>query len=315
MQLLRLSLSSTSPLLTGCVATLGKFDGLHQGHKAVIQKLTAKAQALSLPSVVIVTEPQPDEYFQPGRSVRLTSLREKSLLLASLDVDYLAVLPFNAQLAGMSAETFIYDVLREQLQVRCFIAGDDSRFGYQRRGDADLLRQLADDTGIVVEETDSLLNDSIRISSTAIREALQQGDIGYANSLFGHDYFIAGRVVHGDKRGRTLGFPTANVHLRTTRPPLQGTFVTTVRLRDEMHQRPAIANIGQRPTFNDAGIKLEVHLLNFNATLYGQCLQVFFQQKLRDEKKFAALSDLRQQIDQDVQQAYDYFKLSPDRSY
>ena len=293
----------------GCAATIGNFDGVHLGHQAVLGQLSEKAAELGLPTVVVTFEPHPQEYFGGDRAPpRLTRFREKIQTLRRYAVDRVLVLRFDARLAQMPAEAFIERILVQGLGVRYLVVGDDFRFGHQRQGDIGLLRAAGLRHGFQVVNMHTFEIDGARVSSTRIRQALAGGALGTAEKLLGRCYRISGRVAHGDRRGRTLGFPTANIHVHgpggsrqcaPARLPLRGVFAVDVYgLADEPHR--GVANIGSRPTVDGRRCLLEVHLLDFAGDLYDRHLQVEFLKKLRDERRFESLAALREQIHRDV---------------
>lgn len=299
----------------GCAATIGNFDGVHLGHQAVLGQLSEKAAELGLPAVVVTFEPYPQEYFGAETAPpRLTRLREKIQILRRYAVDRVLVLHFDRCLAEMPAETFIRQVLVSGLGIRYLVVGDDFRFGHRRRGDIETLRAAGREYGFQVVNMHSFEIDGRRVSSTRIREALQAGALGTAEKLLGRCYRISGRVVRGDQRGRSLGFPTANIsvhgalagHRRALRLPLQGVYAVDV-FGLETEPLPGVANIGFRPTVDGRRSLLEVHLLDYHDDLYGRHLQVEFLKKLRDERRFDSLAALQVQIRQDVAQARDFF--------
>jgi len=300
----------------GCVATIGNFDGVHLGHQAVLGQLSEKAAAMCLPSVVVTFEPHPQEYF--GRDPvpsRLTRFREKIQTLRRFAVDRVLCLRFNDGLAQMSAEDFISQVLVVGLGVRYLIVGDDFRFGCRRRGDIEMLRAAGARHGFQVINMRTFEIDGSRVSSTRIRCALLQGALDAAEQLLGRPYRMAGRVVPGDRRGRTIGFPTANLHFHGPAsgsgggiavPPLLGVYAVDVfGLATE--PMPGVANIGFRPTVGGRRCLLEVHLLDFSADIYSRHIQVEFLKKLRDEQRFETVAALQQQIAEDVAVARRFF--------
>jgi riboflavin kinase/FMN adenylyltransferase len=307
MRLIR-GLTHLEPFQDGCLLTIGNFDGLHLGHRLLIEKLAEHAKHLKLPSVVMVFEPQPLEYFLGDHAPsRLTRLREKALQFAQLPVDQLVVLPFNQQLAEYDAEQFIADILVKRLHVKHLVIGDDFHFGKARRGNFSLLQSKGQEYGFVVENSLSFELSGLRISSTLIRDALQEGRLEQARLMLGRDYSICGRVMHGDKRGRELGFPTANIMMFRKNTPIAGVFAVSVSgLGDKVYQ--GVANVGTRPTF-DGGAKalLETHLFDFNDDIYGRYVEVHFKHKIRDEFKFSSLQTLKNQIMDDVEASKRYF--------
>ncbi len=308
MRLIR-GLNHLEPLRDGCVLTIGNFDGLHLGHQLVIEKLAQHGRRLSLPTVAMIFEPQPLEYFLGDHAPsRLTRLREKAIQFAKLPIDELLVLPFNRCLADCDADHFIRDILVKRLQVKHLVVGDDFHFGKARRGNFALLQHRGQEYGFAVEDSHSFEIAGLRVSSTLIRDALGEGHLEQAKLMLGRDYSVCGRVAHGDKRGRELGFPTANVRMFRKNTPIVGVFaVTMTGLNGNEYQ--GVANVGTRPTFNGgAKVVLETHLFNFNQDIYGSYVDVHFKIKLRDETRFASLIELKQQIHQDVAQAKQYFQ-------
>ncbi len=283
-----------------CVATIGNFDGVHLGHQKIIQQLIEKAKQLNLPSLVITFEPLPLEYFRGDAApARLHRFSEKMQLLADLGVDRLLCLRFNKELANLSAEDFVTQLLHASLEVKWLIVGDDFHFGAQRQGDFKLLRQMSRRFNFQVSNTATCILNDQRVGSSHVRTALAQGNLALATTLLGYPYAITGRVIHGDQLGRQLGFPTANIPLKRRVIPLQGVY--TVEVSGIGPQPlPGVANVGTRPTVKGIRSLLEVYLLNFNQNLYGKRLKVKFLHKLRDEKKFNSLEDLRAQIAEDV---------------
>lgn len=291
----------------GCVATIGNFDGVHLGHQAVLGQLAEKAAELGLPTVLITFEPQPMEYFVPDKvPARLTRFREKILALQRYSVDRVCCLSFNDKLAKLSAEAFIEKVLVGKLGVKYLVVGDDFRFGLNRAGTFETLVEAGKKHGFQVVSMHTFEIDAERVSSTRIRTALEKGDMAGAEKLLGRRYRMSGRVAHGEKLGRELGFPTANIHLHRHASPIQGIFVVEVFGLD---QEPiqGVASVGTRPTINETKALLEVFLLDFNQDIYGRHIQVSFLKKLRDEEKFDSLDELIKQIQLDVEQAQAYF--------
>ena len=296
----------------GCVLTIGNFDGVHRGHQALLAKLTAKSQATGLPSAVLTFEPHPREYFtHENRPIRLTSLREKILRIAGQGVDRLYIGRFNARFAALTAEQFIEDILIRGLCARHLMIGDDFRFGKGRQGDFAMLEETGSTVGFSVEAMHTLVHEGERVSSSAVRGALAEGDMPHAARLLGRPYSISGRVMHGDKIGRSIGFPTANIQLKHRSPPLMGIYTVSVEgLADKPW--PGVASVGVRPTINDAGRPtLEVHLFDWNADCYGAHLKVNFLAKQRDEERYDTLDALTAQIARDAEQARAYFAQNP----
>lgn len=286
----------------GCVLTIGNFDGVHKGHQQVISALVAKAKELNSTAAVMVFEPQPQELFAPDKApARLCRLRDKYALLAKLGVQRLICVNFTREFANQSAEQFIETLLVKKLGVKHLIVGDDFHFGKNRVGDFAMLSAAGKVFGFEVTDTASCKMVGCRISSTAIRKALEQDDLIAAESMLGRPYSIIGRVFHGDKRGRQLGFPTANVLLKRRNSPLNGVFA--VKVKTESGTFDGVANIGARPTINGVRQQLEVHIFNFKNDLYGQCIEVVIKKKLRQVMKFDSLAALTAQIKLDSEQA------------
>lgn len=311
---MRLALGLQSPHLplSGCVATIGNFDGVHLGHRAVIERLVAEGRRLRLPVCVVLFEPQPREFFDPvGAPPRLMRLREKVDRLSELPVDYTLILRFNRVLAALAPEAFIQEILIQALNIGFLVVGDDFRFGQRRAGDFHLLQSYGARAGFAVADTPSVVIDGERVSSTLIREALLAGDLERAARLLGKPYEICGRIIHGRKRGRVLGFPTANLLMQRKNTPVQGVFAVTMRGLGEK-PLPGVANVGSRPTVTgNETMLLETHLLDFSGDLYGKRVEVEFHQKIRDERRFGGISELRAQIEQDIQAARAFFAGHP----
>ncbi|WP_455204810.1 bifunctional riboflavin kinase/FAD synthetase [Kaarinaea lacus] len=306
MELIR-GLHNLKPQHRHCVATIGNFDGVHLGHQAVIRQLAEKARELDLPAVAITFEPQPLEFFKPEVAPpRLTRLREKLLALDPHAVDRVLCLDFNAHLANLSAEEFIKTVLLDGLGVCYLVVGDDFKFGKGRSGDFDLLVRAGKEHGFEVVNTHSYTQNNERVSSTLIRKGLACGDLEGVKQLLGRPYSMCGRVAHGDKRGRTIGFPTANIYLHRHNTPILGVYAVQM---NNVENEPVngVANIGTRPTVCGTKTLLEVHLFNFDRDIYGAHVEVMFVEKIRDEKRFESFEALKDQIHRDVQQAKKIF--------
>ena len=292
--------------------TIGNFDGVHRGHQALLAQLRAKSEATGLPAAVLTFEPHPREYFaHEDRPRRLTSLREKILLLEGQGVDRLYIGRFNQKLAGLTAEAFIEDVLVHGLGVRHLLIGDDFCFGKGRKGNFAMLQAAGDKIGFGVESMHTFRHEDERVSSSAVRAALAEGDMPHAARLLGRPYSISGRVMHGDKIGRSIGFPTANIQLKHRSPPLMGIYTVSV---DGLADRPwpGVASVGVRPTINDAGRPtLEVHLFDWDTECYDAHLRVNFLKKQRDEERYDSLDALTAQIARDAEEARAYFVQNP----
>ncbi|TCS73994.1 FMN adenylyltransferase /riboflavin kinase [Sulfuritortus calidifontis] len=284
--------------------TIGNFDGVHLGHQAMLARLTARAASVGALPTVLTFEPHPREIFTPAAApTRLTSLREKLEILRNLGVAHVHICRFTRAFAALSAEDFVRRILAEGLKARYVLVGDDFRFGAKRAGDLALLKQMGAQLGFEAEALPTVAAAGQRASSTAVREALAAGDMALAAQLLGRPYSISGRVIGGDKLGRKIGYPTANIQLKHNRPPIAGIFAVRVQGLDTPDW-PGVASLGTRPTVHANGrATLEVHLFNFDRSIYRDHLRVEFLHKLRDEAKFDSLEALVAQIDKDAQQA------------
>ncbi len=326
----------------GCVATIGNFDGVHLGHRVIIDQVKRKAQSLNTLAAVIIFEPQPQEHFCGTKApARLMRFREKLLALRQLDVDVLVCMPFNARVRKLSASQFVDDVLIAGLGVKHLVVGDDFRFGAGRCGDFRLLESMGREAGFTVEHTPTVLYTgkeampaspdeaalcNHRISSTLVRSALQEGRFKLVEELLGRPYSITGCVVHGNKLGRQIGVPTANVSLGRLKPALSGVYAVQVgvlkpasasgaldagAMDETVNKRLfGVANLGTRPTVDGAAYSLEVHLFDFEENVYGCHISVAFCEKIREERKFTGLDALKDQICSDIKTAKGFFGLA-----
>jgi len=284
------------------VLTIGNFDGVHLGHARVIKALIEKAIALNCTPTVMIFEPQPQELFSPETApARLTRLRDKYFLLKELGVQRLICVNFHREFANKNAEKFIEGLLVKQLGIKHLIIGYDFRFGKNRSGNFKLLKEAGEKFSFSVSDTASFKLDNCRISSTQIRNALGHDKLDDVEKMLGRAYSIIGRVFHGDKRGRQLGFPTANVLLKRRVSPISGVYVVKINTMDNSFY--GVANIGSRPTVSGVRQQLEVHIFKFSADLYGQTIEVVMLKKLRNELKFSSIDELTKQITKDSEQA------------
>ena len=290
---------SLQPARSRCALTIGNFDGVHRGHRALIDRVVARARKLEIASCALTFEPHPREFFAGATApARITRLRDKLALLASTGIDRVHVARFDARLAALSPERFIDEVIVKGLGTRALVIGRDFRFGSRRSGDFSTLQGR----GFEVEAMPDVKFDGERVSSSVVRQALADGDFERAQRLLGHPYAISGRVAHGAKLGRSLGFPTANIVLRRA-PPLSGIFVVEAE-----HFGRGVASVGRRPTVNPVPVPLlEVHFFDQDEDLYGRRIEVRFLRKLRDEEKYDDLDALREAIARDARQAREYF--------
>lgn len=297
-----------------CALTIGNFDGVHRGHRALLARVKEAAQRLGVETAVMTFEPHPREFFahlsgdESRAPVRVANLRDKLQALAEAGVDRVIVEHFNARFAALSPQAFIKDVLVDGLHVKWLIVGDDFCFGAKRAGNIAMLIEAGKQYGFEVVSLPTVLHEGARISSSAVRSALDTGDFEQAAELLGHPYAISGRVLHGKKLGRTIGFPTLNLRIAHKRPALSGIFVVQVHGLSE-HPLPAVASLGVRPTVEDNGrVLLEVHLFDYAAQCYGKLIRVEFLQKLHEEKKYEDLDTLTRAIDADARAARAYFE-------
>ena len=281
-----------------CVVTIGNFDGVHLGHQALLTEVKKRAHDLKLESAVITFEPNPKDYFSQNKpQTRISSLREKIELFNEIKIDRVHIIKFNQEFSKVTANEFI-SVLIKQLKVKEIVVGEDFCFGRGREGG---IKQLSA-SSMKLNIKNKIIMDGKRISSTLIRNLLANDKLDQANKYIGRPYSISGKVVHGEKRGRKIGFPTANIHMRHNRPPLKGVFA--VKFQNHF----GVANLGIRPSIKgEKKLQLEVHLLNFSSDLYGQHVSVIFLKKLRDEKKFKSIDELKEQIKLDVIKAKLFF--------
>ena len=298
---------------SACALTVGNFDGVHRGHQALLARLEEAAHQFDLPACVLTFEPHPREFFamrRPGMPAptRIATLRDKLESLAEAGIDRVCVAHFNEHFAALSAEQFVEQVLVEGLQVRYLLIGDDFRFGAQRRGDFAMLERAAATHGFGLQRMATVVQDGVRVSSSEVRAALAAGDFAHAQRLLGRPYFISGRVIHGRKLGRTLGFPTLNLRIPHGRPAVAG--VHAVRVHGLAREPLAgVSSLGTRPAVErDGQLLLEVHLFDFQRDAYGTLVRVEFLRKLRDEAHYDTLDALTAQIRLDARQAREHFE-------
>lgn len=303
MKIIRGSLSAHQALQQGCVATIGNFDGVHLGHQTILQQVKNTATAHGLLSVVILFEPQPLEFLHANNApARITHLRDKAIPIAKCGIDLMIVLPFNNRLASLTHEVFVKQILVEQLNIKHLIVGEDFKFGKHRQGDFVYLKNCSKQFNFFVEKSITTRIKSRRVSSSWVRETLLNNDFALAEQLLNRPYTISGHVIYGDQLGSKRGFPTANIKLHHAKPLLNGVFVGRV---SGITKQPlyGMVNVGNRPTIGKQNYLLEINLFNFNADLYGKCLNVELLHKLRDEKHFASLDELFAQIARDKKKA------------
>jgi riboflavin kinase/FMN adenylyltransferase len=296
----------------GHAVTVGNFDGVHRGHRAMLERLVHESRNRKLASCALTFEPHPREFFTPQTApARLARLREKLELIAQAGVERVHVLRFGTPLAAMAPGRFVEEVLVQGLGTRWLLVGTDFRYGARRAGDFAQLQASGSRLGFEVAAMPEVTDGGERVSSSAVREALAAGDLARAERLLGRRYSMSGRVAHGEQLGRELGFPTANIVLRR-KPPLAGIFVVQAQIEEMISEtRPVlrgVASVGRRPTVKEnAPPLLEVHLFDFSGAIYGRHLRVSFLEKLRDEKKYGGLPALREAIEEDAARAREWF--------
>lgn len=294
----------------GCAVTIGNFDGVHLGHRATLERLRGHARALGLPATVLTFEPTPREFLSPVRApARLTRLREKLVLLDREQVDRCVVLRFNSLLQHMRAHDFVEGLLEQRLGALRIVVGHDFRFGFRGEADVDMLQRTAATHAFEVDVVEPLMLDAVRVSSTAVREALAAGDLRSAARFLGRRYSMQGRVMRGERLGQKLGYPTANLRLHRRVTPLRGIFAVRVHGVGE-RPLPGVASLGTRPTVNGTEPLLEAHIFDFGADLYRRHLEVEFVEKLREERKFASLEAMVRQMNVDARQAREVLNRS-----
>ena len=290
----------------GCVLTIGKFDAVHIGHQKILKQLVEVGKKMGLPAVVMTFAPNPEEYFRKQDAPpRLTTISSQYFALRDQGVSLMLAIPFNKMLAQTSAENFIQTYLIDRLKAKYISIGDDFKFGKDRKGDYQILKQAGLNNGFEVGRFETINVGHSRVSSTRICESLSAGRFDEVDVLLGRKFAMVGRVIHGDKRGREWGFPTANIAINR-KIPMTGVFAVTVRGLNDDHvhaQIKGVANLGMRPTVDGMKTLLEVHLFDFNQRIYGNRICVEFVAKIRDEKKFESFEALKSQIFMDCDRA------------
>ena len=287
----------------GSAATIGSYDGLHLGHQKLLETVLSHAQSMGVPSVVMSFEPTPKEFFaQDSPPARLMRFREKYQALKDFGIDIFFCPRFDDGMKEIAADTFIRQILIQSMNIRHLVIGDDFRFAQDREGHLRTLQRAGRVLGFEVDEMASVVNGDERVSSTAIREALWQGDLERASRLLGREYRMSGKVIEGAKLGRELGYPTANVNLNRRQSAVMGIFAVRVSGAD-WGPLDAVASVGTRPTFDGVKPILEVHIFDFNKEIYGEFIDVDFVARLRDEEKFADVAELIEQMHRDSARA------------
>ena len=299
-------LHNLKPDHRGSIVTIGNFDGVHRGHQAILHRLKQKSLELGVPTTLICFEPQPKEYFDPGRApARLTRFREKVLLLEEQGLDRVLCFRFNEVTRNVTADEFVHTLV-SKLDIKFMLVGDDFKFGQAQLGDFELLKKAGNEHGFEVTNQFTFIHEDERVSSTRIRECLAKGEFELAGDLLGHPYSIMGKVIYGRQLGRQLDAPTANIQLHRYRAPLEGVYAIEMTGLDKTYR--GVANVGVRPTVDhNAEPILEVHLFDFDDDIYGRNVRVIFRRKIRDEKKFENLEQLKLAIHSDFAEGRRYF--------
>ncbi|MDI9320510.1 MAG: bifunctional riboflavin kinase/FAD synthetase [Phycisphaerales bacterium] len=293
------------PQWKNVVLTIGTFDGVHQGHKSILESVVREAKGISGTSILITFDPHPRKLIFPNKSLKLLStLEEKLGLIAEAGIDVTVVVPFTMAFAARSAQDYIQDFLLRLFRPKLIVIGYDHHFGHDRTGDINMLQYYTDQHHYAVKEISAQLIADAAVSSTQVRKAIQSGDISIANRMLGWDYSIKGRVVYGTQLGRTIGYPTANIaHIDEDKIlPKQGVYAVRVKLSGQLYG--AMLNIGINPSItHDNQLKIEVHIFNFNQDIYNQEISIQFIERLRDEQKFNTLDGLKEQLAIDQKKA------------
>ena len=289
-------------LVSGTVATMGNFDGIHLGHQTLVRNTVEESQRLGYPSTVLTFEPHPLKVLAPERAPALIlSYEDKMALLQSLGVDIVVAQRFDLQFASIAADEFVCRFLVDRLKIKKLWVGRDLRFGQGRKGGTDNLLRLAPGAGFEVGVLDPILLDGIRISSSRIRQLVEEGRVDEVRPMLGRYHFVSGRIVRGHRRGQKLGFPTANIATETECVPLKGIYATLIQVKDK--QWLSVSSVGVNPTFGDGPRTVESFILDFDGDIYGERVKLAFVQRIRNEKKFVLVKDLIGQMDEDVKRA------------
>ncbi|MDC9714736.1 MAG: bifunctional riboflavin kinase/FAD synthetase [Gammaproteobacteria bacterium] len=288
----------------GSVVTIGNFDGVHLGHQKIILRLVEKSKKIGVPCVLISFLPTPQSFFGHEQA-SLSSFKEKHALLSSLGLDTHLIIHFNQGFSQLEAQGFVQQILLDKLGMKHCLIGDDFRFGKGRKGDFALLQSLSKIQGFTVEKTPSVLHNNCRISSSEIRSLLKQGELQAASQMLGYEFSITGKIIHGLKNGRNIGFPTINIPIQRKISPVHGIFAVMVELDGATYQ--GVCSVGNRPIIGGTKTLLEVFLFDFNRQVYGFKAKTIFKHKIRDERDFDDFSTLKKQIELDVADAKKYF--------
>ncbi len=301
-----------SDLPQGVVATIGNYDGVHRGQRAVLDLVVARARELGVPSVVVTFDPHPLKVLRPEQAPkRLTTGPQRDALIAAAEVDYELVIQFTSEFAEMPARSFVRDLLHERLGILEVYVGSDFSFGHRREGDLSLLQQMGESFGFRAFAVDEVRRGGDRVSSTRIRAHLREGKVAEALELLGRAYSITGLVARGDRMGQKLGWPTINLASENELLPLDGVYATRVFFPSFPATFDSVTNIGTRPTVYENYVRVvESHILEFHSDVYGEAVELFFYKRLREEKMFQSMMDLSAQISRDVEAAREFFRTS-----
>ncbi len=292
--------------LEGCVVTIGNFDGVHLGHQKIILRALEKSKLLKVPLLVISFHPTPQAFFnRPKPSI--SSFREKHLMLEKIGVNKHLIINFNRRFSEITAEDFVEKILVTKLNIKYLLIGDDFRFGKDRMGDLKMLERFSKKYFFGVENTHSILYSQKRISSSKIRSLLDKGGLSEAANLLGREFSIEGRIAHGNKKGRTINFPTINIPIRRRLSPILGVFAVIVEIEKQRYY--GVCNLGKRPTIGGERTLLEVYIFDFAKDVYGKNAKVTFKHKVRDEEKFDSFAELKKQIEIDTKKVKDFFNI------
>jgi riboflavin kinase/FMN adenylyltransferase len=308
MQVVRDPFRSTD-LPRGGVGTIGNFDGVHLGHRRILETVVARARGLGRPSFAITFEPHPMAVLRPDHAPRrIQTLRQKEEAIEAIGIDALLVVPFTRDLSLMEPEDFVRTLLRDRLGAAEILVGAHFAFGRGKRGDLALLARLGAECGFTASAVDEVVVDGAPVSSTRIRRALEKGAIDEATAMLGREYELDGLVARGDRLGHQIGVPTINLEPENELPPADGVYVTEIEIRSFGRRFPSVSNIGRRPTlYEDYATTIETYVLDFSADVYGEKVRLFFLERLREERKFPSMMDLKAQIQRDVAAAREFF--------
>ncbi len=299
----------TTDLPRGGVGTIGNFDGVHLGHRKILESVVARARAVGRPSFAITFEPHPMAVLRPDQAPRrIQTLRQKEEAIEAIGVETLLVVPFTRDLSLMEPEDFVRALLRDRLGASEILVGAHFAFGRGKRGDIALLARLGAECGFAASAVEEVVVDGAPVSSTRIRRALERGAIGESNAMLGREYELDGLVARGDRLGHQIGVPTINLEPENELPPADGVYVTEIEIRSFGRRFPSVSNIGRRPTlYEDFATTIETFVLDFSADVYGERVRLFFLERLREERKFPSMMDLKAQIQNDVAATREYF--------